>query len=238
VLGARLRFLSGFSLLEAALLIAIIGVLSGGVLQILKHIERSFQHKKTDAHFERILFALGRYMRREGRLPCPCDPSDLVNFGHARRRCQSSAQAYGIVPFITLGLPEAVVRNGRGDFLTYIVHPSMTMMPTLNTQGLKPACAHVPKPLFLVLKDGLAHKAVPDDDPIVLALLSPLPGGAGSFVRGKTARRPHAACKSPCNNLDFKIQVSLKGFGYCQDDMRMETRSNFMSYYARIFCDN
>ena len=104
-------------------------------------------------------------MRREGRLPCPCDPSDLANFGHARPRCQSSAQAYGIVPFITLGLPEAVVRNGRGDFITYIVHPSMTMMPTLNTQGLKPACAHVPKPLFLVLKDGLAHKAVPDDDP-------------------------------------------------------------------------
>lgn len=237
MLRARLPFLCGFSLLEAALLIAIIGVLSGGVLQLLKHIERSFQHKKTDAHFERVLFALGRYMRREGRLPCPCDPSDLANFGSARRRCQSSSQAYGIVPFITLGLPEAVVRNGRGDFLTYIVHPSMTMKPPLNTQNLNPACFQVSKPLFMVVKDGLVHKEMPDD-PIILALLSPLPGGAGSFARGKITRRPHPSCKAQCNSLDFKIQISLKGLGYCQDDMRMETRSNFMSYYARIFCDN
>ena len=230
-------FLRGFSLLETALLIAIVGVLCGGILQVLKHIEHSFQHKKTDVHFDRILFALGRYMRSNDRLPCPCDPSDVKNFGYARRRCQSSTQAYGIVPFITLGLPESVVRNGRGDFITYVVHPSMTMKPPLNTQRSKPVCFNVPKPLLTITKEGLVSQET-SDDPIILALLSPLQSGAGAFVRGRRLRRTYTLRKAACGSLDFKINLSLKGLGRCQDDMRFETWSNFMSYYARIFCDN
>ena len=231
--------LRGFSLLEAALLLAIVGVLSGGILHFLRYIERSFQHKKAHEHEERILFALGQYLRREGCMPCPADPSDIGRFGYARSRCQGAKQAYGIVPFETLGLSENVARNGHGAFFTYVVHPSVTLKNTLSPQGQHPFCVKKVQPIFSVVEGDVLKPDIPKD-PIIMVLLSPMKSG-GSFVRGQPMRRPYAKTspgRQVCNACDFKIHLSTGKNGMCQENARIERQSNFRTYYAHIFCDS
>ncbi|WP_082192066.1 type II secretion system protein [Candidatus Hepatobacter penaei] len=230
----------GFSLVEMALVLAILGIVSSGLFRMLSYLWTARQEKNTQDRQERVFKALGQYVRRTGQLPCPADPSDLVNWGKARPRCQSPVQAYGIVPFQTLGLSEGVSKNGAGVFFTYIVHPGMTLRGSLSVGPQQSYCKKHVEPLFTVVHRHGAQ-ASPDGDPIVLVLLSHNSKGEGAFWRGRKKRKPYKNSLSfnqLCGSYDFKCYESApKRRAQCQTSLRTETKCNLASYYGGFFCD-
>ena len=67
----------GFSLLEIAIALTIMGLLVGGTMQIATMVASKKQLDVTRQHLDAVEKALVRYATRHGRLPCPRDASAM-----------------------------------------------------------------------------------------------------------------------------------------------------------------
>lgn len=96
---------NGFSLVEMAIVLVIIGLLLGSILMPLSSQIESNQRKTTQQTLEDIKEALLGFAVANGRLPCPARPSDAgaESFTGAVGNSACSAQ-HGFVPVVTLGL--------------------------------------------------------------------------------------------------------------------------------------
>lgn len=64
--------------------------------------------------------ALIGYLRTNGTLPCP-DSTTGVATGTAPATCTTAVQAYGVLPWQTLGIPRDATQDGWGNLFTYRV---------------------------------------------------------------------------------------------------------------------
>lgn len=125
----------GFSLIEMAIVLVVIGiVLSGGLLAVSPVLQSS-KENETNARMDRIEQALTLYVIRYGCLPCPAEPaiaSGGTNAGwshgaaYYNSGCTTACDAttvatQGVVPWVTLGLSEAEGRDGFGQRIDYAV---------------------------------------------------------------------------------------------------------------------
>lgn len=130
----------GFSLIEMAIVLVVIGiVLSGGLLAVSPVLESS-KGNETNSKLDRVEQALTLYVIRYGCLPCPADPdiaSGTANAGLSHgagttyytgscaTTCNTQAAAasvsQGVVPWVTLGLSEEEGRDGYGYRIDYAV---------------------------------------------------------------------------------------------------------------------
>lgn len=136
--GAR-----GFTLIEMAIVLVVIGlVFSGGLLAVAPVLESS-KLNETNAKLDRIEQALIVYVIRYGCLPCPADPSIAtgttnagLSFGtgaptHYSSGCNASCDfaaaspAQGAVPWATLGLSEEEGKDAFGERIDYAVTPTL-----------------------------------------------------------------------------------------------------------------
>ncbi|KWE37943.1 hypothetical protein [Burkholderia territorii] len=102
----------GFGTIEAALVVALAGLLVVGLLG-LNQMSRNQQARiEGSAMLERANAALIAHLFRNGSVPCPAPDTN----GLAPSTCSASATGY--VPFRTLGLPEATAGQ-----IQYTVHP-------------------------------------------------------------------------------------------------------------------
>ncbi|MBT4879555.1 MAG: type II secretion system protein [Alphaproteobacteria bacterium] len=120
---ALLKKEEGFSLLEVTIVLMILGLVSGIAIPILTHSQINHKFLKTKEIQEKILTVFAAYVLLNGRLPCPSDP--LGRRGAALQTCQG-VQAVGLIPFQTLGIPEAMAKDGFGRYMTYGVSPELT----------------------------------------------------------------------------------------------------------------
>ncbi len=157
----RVDLEAGFSLMEMALALIVCGLMSSVVFPLLKQWQITQVIHRTKQNQENVLYALSAFLGAKGRLPCPAEDSTS---GQERARCQKPSTAQGAIPFMTLGLPESVVRDGQNRLLTYVVHPELTVSPTLRTY-----CQQKLRPLI--------HLNVPGSDlsfdPLAVLLVSP-----------------------------------------------------------------
>ncbi|MBX7197987.1 MAG: type II secretion system GspH family protein [Rhodospirillaceae bacterium] len=131
----RRRLKRGFSLIEMAIVLTVIGIiLSGGLLAVAPVLESS-KGNETNAKLDRIEQALTLYVIRYGCLPCPAEPgiaSGTANAGQSHgaayyssgctTACDATTVAtQGIVPWVTLGLSEEEGRDGYGYRIDYAV---------------------------------------------------------------------------------------------------------------------
>jgi len=84
---------------------------------------------ETQANIDIIEDALVRFLRRNGRLPCPGAPN-APPLGFERASCTTNATRDGIVPFRTLGIPETNSRDGFDRPLTYHIAEPYAALPT------------------------------------------------------------------------------------------------------------
>lgn len=112
---------SGFSLVEMAIVLAIIGVLLGGLLPTLSA-QREAQHiSETRKSLEEIQGALTGFAIINGRLPCPADPAiatGQAGAGAERTPPCTSGNSTGVLPWATLGVNEI---DAWGNRYTYRV---------------------------------------------------------------------------------------------------------------------
>lgn len=121
---------SGMTLVEIAIVLAILGILGGLSLPILTKQLALKRALKSQENQEKVLNSLAIFVLHHGRLPCPAKPS---REGEALKRCDSGDQAIGLVPYETLGLSKTEASDGSKRTLTYMVEPALTR--TAQLQG-------------------------------------------------------------------------------------------------------
>ncbi len=139
---------SGFTLVELAVVIIIVGALIFGVFVFLKPLVENFRHMETTEKMEKISRLLNRYAVENYRLPCPAVPNRATAnppYGFQAGGGVDGAAipdicptTEGIIPFRTLGVPEALAVDGFGNYFTYAISPAFSQ----NTYNELPADVH------------------------------------------------------------------------------------------------
>lgn len=140
----------GFTLIEAAVILLIVGVVSVMAMRLLGVANDGLRARLTRQNVDAIRQALQAYMVRAGRLPCPAietlTPSDAA-YGleaPAPGTCtgttaiDSPTVAFrGVVPWKTLGLTTESAFDAWGRQLTYVVTNTATGLTAATLPGLR-----------------------------------------------------------------------------------------------------
>lgn len=113
--------ISGFSLVEMAIVLAIIALLLGGLLPTLSAQRESQRISETRKQLDEIQQALVGYAIINGRLPCPADPAitaGQTGAGIERTPPCTGGNSTGVLPWATLGVNET---DAWGNRYTYRV---------------------------------------------------------------------------------------------------------------------
>lgn len=111
----------GFSLLEMAVVLAIVGLLIAGLLPNLTSQIEQQRRTETRKQLADIQQALLGFAIINGRLPCPTTIADPANaaYGEEAASCAGNPAAEGYLPWKTLGVLETDAwgskRNNAGD---------------------------------------------------------------------------------------------------------------------------
>jgi len=127
--------IAGFSLVEMAMVLLIIGLVMGTSLKagvVFISIEK---RKVTSARLSAVDTALANYVAQNRRLPCPADgaiASGNVNAGVEQRTLATGVCTTvnrGVVPWVTLGIPESDAQDGWFNRITYRVPTATIALP-------------------------------------------------------------------------------------------------------------
>lgn len=108
----------GFSLLEVAVVLVIVGLLLGGLISPLSSQRQSVKIKQAKVQLNEIQEAVLGFAAANGRVPCPTVPNNnALESGGGATNCASGGAAltHGFVPANTLGLSGAL--DGQGLLL-------------------------------------------------------------------------------------------------------------------------
>ena len=130
----------GFTLLEMAVVLVIVGLLLGGLLNSLGALQAHQREEQTRHDLEEIREALITFAVVNKRLPCPAAPATADTIvGAGLERVPTAAGctggASGVLPWATLGLPQT---DAWGRRYSYRVTPAFSRtLPaiTLATVG-------------------------------------------------------------------------------------------------------
>jgi prepilin-type N-terminal cleavage/methylation domain-containing protein len=122
-MSARSHRQRGFSLVEMAVALLIVGLLLGGLLGTVGALEKRQHSAGTAAQLEEVRDALTAYAVANRRLPCPANPAtpDTVagaGLENAPTAAGCTGGASGALPWATLGLPSS---DAWGRRFTYRV---------------------------------------------------------------------------------------------------------------------
>ena len=107
--------LIGFSLVEMAIVLAIMALLLGGLLPTISTQIEQQRRNETSKLLNEIRDALYGFVIINGYLPCPttiADPSQ-ANYGVAEALCSANPAAEGFLPWKTLGVTETDAWSGK-----------------------------------------------------------------------------------------------------------------------------
>jgi prepilin-type N-terminal cleavage/methylation domain-containing protein len=129
---------AGFTLVELAVVLVIVGLLIGGVLLPLGQRVETNRIKETQARLDAVKQALIGFAIQHGRLPCPAAPNiatGATNAGVERATCTTAATSWGVVPWQTLGVEETDAWGRRFGYRVTPAYASAAPTFTLATAG-------------------------------------------------------------------------------------------------------
>ena len=130
---------SGFSLLELAIVLLIVGVLLGGLIMPLSARMEQQRFATTREQLDVIQDALTGYALARDSLPCPATPA---SDGQSAITGGGCTRQHGFVPAVTLGLPGA--QNEDQLLLDAWGSPSATRSPTAMSTGTATGTSYAP----------------------------------------------------------------------------------------------
>jgi prepilin-type N-terminal cleavage/methylation domain-containing protein len=121
----------GFSLLEMAIVLVIVGLLLGGMLGSVGALQQRQRFAQTEGQLDEIRDALIAFAVVNGRLPCPADPATPnTTVGAGLERLPTAAGCTGgpagVLPWATLALPEG---DAWGRRFSYRVSAAFARSP-------------------------------------------------------------------------------------------------------------
>lgn len=131
MMRARILGQKGFSLVEIAIVLVVVGLLVSGGLLGLAPVLDSSKITETNTKMDKIEQALVLYVIQNGCLPCPSTPLTAVTGSSYQGTSPGTAYTsscgsgstctapYGIVPWVSLGLSRDDVLDAYGDFIDY-----------------------------------------------------------------------------------------------------------------------
>jgi len=148
----------GFSLIEMAVVLAIISVIVASGLSYSVAQREEKRYETTQKRIEFIMQAVDDFVDEKGYIPCPADPtlspgSADFGFGGATgdplttvTQCNSAniveydgatnvSVIYGAVPVYSLNIPPEYIFDGWNRRLTYVVDEDLTYVGTALTDG-------------------------------------------------------------------------------------------------------
>lgn len=111
----------GFTLVEMAIVLLIVGLLLGGLLPTISSQMEQQQRNETRKQIDEIKGALIGFTIANGRLPCPADPviaTGQPGAGAERTPPCTNSNSTGVLPWATLGVNET---DAWGNRYTYRV---------------------------------------------------------------------------------------------------------------------
>lgn len=133
----RLRS-GGFSLLEVAIVLGILGLVLTLGLQSTSAYFSQERRKVSLARVAAADAALVNYVAVQGRLPCPADGSLATGVAGAGVEARTAATGVctamntGVLPWVTLGLTETEAQDGWGTRLSYRTVSAVAVAPNLG----------------------------------------------------------------------------------------------------------
>jgi prepilin-type N-terminal cleavage/methylation domain-containing protein len=112
---------TGFTLVEMAIVLAIVALLLGGLLPTISSQIEQQHRNNTRKQLDEIKESLIGYTIINGSLPCPTTTTDpaSASYGVADATCSANATVEGYLPWKTLGVAETdawgIKRKGSGD---------------------------------------------------------------------------------------------------------------------------
>jgi prepilin-type N-terminal cleavage/methylation domain-containing protein len=109
----RIKFqssISGFSILEMAIVMVIISILLGGLLVPISRTQEANNRIETEDTLKEIVEALYGFVQVNGYLPCPA--TDTSDGAESRTGLNPCTRAHGFVPSATLGISGPVNADG------------------------------------------------------------------------------------------------------------------------------
>ena len=116
----------GFSLVELTIVLVIVSLLTGGLLLGIAAQRNAAETSEARRQLENINEALIGYAMANGRLPCPASaalPDSDANAGVAATPPCNNAAQHGVLPWVTLGLPQT---DPWGNRFTYTASSAFT----------------------------------------------------------------------------------------------------------------
>ncbi len=124
---------AGFTLVEMSIVLVVIGLIILIVFPALNAVRTNAQRSATDTNLQALLRATAAFAQANGCLPCPT-PADIYGSGFGRVRgdtvtaaCNVCNSPEGIPPFVSLGVPMSMAKDGWGRWITMRVDPALTV---------------------------------------------------------------------------------------------------------------
>ncbi len=229
----------GFTLVEMAIVIVIMGLIAGTILSTLSSRMENTKIETTRTLMDNIQRALNTFMVRHHRLPCPANPDlspDKAEYGLEQRGANtcnnmvikvtktSNIDYIGILPWRTLHLKESAAIDAWKRRFTYRV----------NYQGVKDNAMQAPKiagdefeGAIRIYKDSTATMPVNTEKYIYL-VMSHGKNGYGAYLPNGT-KMPVAKGDNEKENID------INNFKYIDADYSSNENNPFddiLFYYS------
>lgn len=224
--------------MEMAIVLAIVGMVAGGVLSIGSAKHEGAKFDLTKSRLDAIEAAIKRHAYAGGFLPCPADPTALpssASYG-AAADCGSAAPAgitsvggganevwIGTIPIRALNLPDSAMYDGWQNRFTYAVVNDLAANPTSFSDYTASSTTGVIQMLDFT---GTQVTDATTDTVVAYAIISHGKDKKGAITRAGTLP---VACDAAANDGE-----NCDGDAIFRDSRVMDSRASVANYYDDI----
>ena len=220
----------GFSLIEMAIVVAIGATLLTLGLAALNSQSNSAGYSITKKRQDLIKDALIAYLGANKKVPCPYVPT-AGSAATGMAPAQSGAppvcpQAFGTLPFATLGLAREIGEDGWGNLFSYQIYAAPTpACPGVGRDWGNSACFGAGKTGGLTINDGMVAAPSLLASNVVVVIISHGANGLGAWVAAQGSRNANPVTCEEAHNAQIATVCALaantyyKGESQANDDV-------------------